>query len=260
MKEQLDIIKIGGNIIDNEYSLDAALENFAQNKNRKILVHGGGKMATRFSQKLGIKSNLVNGRRITSDEDLELVTMVYAGLINKKIVAKLQALSCNAIGLSGCDGGSILAEKRQHSDIDYGFVGDIGFVNSAQIDTLITNGFYPVFSAITHDGKGQLLNTNADTIAAKLSIAFAQIYEVRLLYCFEKDGVLSDPGDEFSVIPFFDESYFKELKMNGFISEGMIPKLDNCFDALEQGVLEVFIGNSDIINNKAQNFTKLTLK
>ncbi len=257
MKERLDIIKIGGSLIDDESLLETALKNFAKNKNRKILVHGGGKMATQLSQKLGIKTQMLNGRRITSDEDLEVVTMVYAGVINKNIVAKLQALSCNAIGLSGCDGGTILAQQRQHSDIDYGFVGDIEFVNTENIDKLIRNGFYPVFSAITHNGKGQLLNTNADTIAAKLAIAFAQVYKVRLLYCFEKDGVLSDPSDEFSVIPVFDKAYFKELKIHGFISEGMIPKLDNCFETMHHGVSDVYIGNSHIINDNAHTFTKL---
>ncbi len=259
MKTKLDIIKIGGNLIDDELLLSAALNNFKENKNLKILVHGGGKQATILSHKLGIQPQMIEGRRVTSVDDLEAVIMVYAGLINKQIVANLQHLNCNAIGLSGCDLNSITSKKRQDPIIDYGFVGDIENINILNIELLLKDNFIPVFSAITHDGNAQLLNTNADTIAAQLAIALASIYEVRLLYCFEKNGVLSDPANENSVIPNFDKSTFEVLKETGFISAGMIPKLDNCFYALENGVRKIIIGNSGIINESTQLFTKLSL-
>lgn len=259
MKNTLDIIKIGGNIIDNKNALDDALHRFSEIRNPKILVHGGGKMASKLNHKLGLKTQMIHGRRITTEKDIEVVTMIYAGLINKNIVAKLQSFNCNAIGLSGCDMSSILAKKRQHPDIDFGYVGDIEFVNARGLNSLIIPGYSLVFSAITHDGKGRLLNTNADTIASKLAIAFSKTYQTRLLYCFEKDGVLADPGNEFSVIPEFNKAYFDELKSTGFINEGMIPKLDNCFDAMEHGVSDVYIGNTLIINKQAHTFTKLKL-
>jgi len=259
MKTQLDIIKIGGNLIDDKTALKNFLEQFSSNKSKKILVHGGGRSATRLSERLGIKTQMIEGRRITNEEDLEVVTMVYAGLINKKIVAELQYYGCNAIGLSGCDMNSILAKKRHHRDIDFGLVGDIEKINMNKIDLLLKNGFCPVFSAITHDGRGQLLNTNADTVAAQIAIAFSNIYKVRLLYCFEKKGVLSNPKDDFSVIPFLDKNIYQELKTSGAISKGMIPKLDNCFDALRSGVSEINIGGSEIMNQKSFEFTKLSL-
>ncbi|MBU1012389.1 MAG: acetylglutamate kinase [Bacteroidetes bacterium] len=259
MKTQLDIIKIGGNLIDDESSLTNFLNHFSANKTLKILVHGGGRSATQLSERLGIKTQMLEGRRITNEEDLEVVTMVYAGLINKKIVAELQHYGCNAIGLSGCDMNSILAKKRHHPYIDFGFVGDIEKVNVSNIDLLLKNGFCPVFSAITHDGRGQLLNTNADTVAAQLAISFSETYNVRLLYCFEKNGVLSNPEDDFSVIPFLDKDLYQELKTAGAISKGMIPKLDNCFEALVMGVSEINIGGSGMMNPIAFNFTKLSL-
>lgn len=259
MKTQLDVIKIGGNLIDDESSLSDFLNHFSKNKNLKILVHGGGKTATQLSKRLGIETQMVEGRRITNMDELEVVIMVYAGLINKNIVAKLQHLGCNAIGLSGCDMDSVLAKKRQHTEIDFGYVGDVEKVNIRNIDLLLENGICPVFSAITHDGNGQLLNTNADTIAAQIAIALTEMYEVRLLYCFEKNGVLSNPEDDFSVIPFLDEETYQELGLSGTVSKGMIPKLDNCFDALRSGVSEINIGGSGMMNPKVFNFTKLSL-
>ena len=259
MKIQLDIIKIGGNLIDDEASLVDFLNRFTANKNLKILIHGGGKIATQLSKKLGIKTQMLEGRRITSAENLKVTTMVYAGLINKKIVAKLQYLRCNAIGLSGCDMDSILAKKRQHPEIDFGFVGDIEKINVNSINLLLKNGFCPVFSAITYDSYGQLLNTNADTIAAKLAIAFTEIYKVRLFYCFEKNGVLSNLEDEDSVIPLLNMNVYQSLKASGVISGGMIPKLDNCFDSLKLGIPEINIGGPEIINTTKSKFTKLSL-
>lgn len=259
MKQKLDIIKIGGNLIDDEKALKVAISAFSENKNLKILVHGGGKMATKLSTKLGIITQMQKGRRVTTAEDLEVVTMVYAGLINKKIVVKLQALNCNAIGLSGADLNSIQANKRQNTEIDFGFVGDIVNINIENVNTLLLNNFCPVFSAITHDGSGQLLNTNADSVAARLASAFAEIYQVRLLYCFEKNGVLIYPLDEYSVIPALQEQYYIDLKNKGIIQDGMLPKLDNCFEALKNGVNEVLIGSPEIINSKTLIYSKLLL-
>lgn len=259
MKQKLDIIKIGGNIIDDEKALDLALSAFSENNNPKILVHGGGKIATQLSEKLGLKVHRHNGRRITNADDLEVVTMVYAGLINKTIVAKLQSFSCNAIGLSGADLNSIKAKKRQNPELDFGFVGDIEKINTFSIQVLLANSFCPVFSAITHDGKGQLLNTNADSIASDLASAFAEMYQIRLLYCFEKKGVLTNYNDENSVIPVLNKQSYSELKDQGIIRDGMMPKLDNCFAALQNGVSEVLIGTSEIINNKTAIYSKLSL-
>ncbi|WP_375560593.1 acetylglutamate kinase [Bernardetia sp. OM2101] len=249
MKKQLYIIKIGGNCIDNPNELDTFLENFACLSVPKILIHGGGKIATQISQKLGIVSKLVEGRRITSKEELEVVTMVYAGLINKKIVATLQSKNCNALGLSGADANTILAKKRPVKNIDYGFVGDIEEINTEIIDFLLQKKTIPVFSAITHDKKGTLLNTNADTIASSLAVALSQNYETTLIYCFEKKGVLRDTEDENSIISTLKLQEYEELKKQEIIYQGMIPKLDNCFDALQKGVQKVIISNIDFIKN-----------
>lgn len=244
-KETLYIVKIGGNVVDDETVLHRFLTDFAAIKGNKILVHGGGKIASQVAQKLGIEVNMVNGRRITDAPMLDVAVMVYAGLANKNIVAKLQALQCNAIGLSGADASIITAHKRTNAEIDYGFVGDINIVNTAAFETLINSGFTPIISAITHDGKGQLLNTNADTIASALAVALAGSYNTQLVYCFEKNGVLKNVDDENSVIPSINPTQFKELKTQGIIAKGMLPKLDNAFEAVNFGVETVIIGNSN---------------
>ena len=242
----LHIIKIGGNVIDDESQLDVFLEKFAALQGKKILVHGGGKIATRIAAGLGIEAKMVDGRRITDEPMLDVATMVYAGLTNKKIVAALQRYNCDALGLSGADANVIKSVKRPVKAIDYGFVGDIlaDSVNSLSIKKFLEAGFVPVFSAITHNGLGQLLNTNADTIASALAISMAEQYETRLIYCFEKNGVLRDVTDDHSVIEHINAQEFETLKTNGIIYEGMIPKLENAFTAIAKGVKNVYIGNA----------------
>lgn len=244
-KQTLYIVKIGGNVVDDAAALQQFLTDFAAIKGNKILVHGGGKIATQVAEKLGIEVNIVNGRRITDAAMLDVAVMVYAGLANKNIVAKLQSLQCNAIGLSGADANSITAHKRIHPEIDYGFVGDIDSVNTTAFETLINGGLTPIVSAITHDGKGQLLNTNADTIASALAVALTGSYNTQLVYCFEKNGVLKNVDDENSVIPSINPVQFEELKTQGIIAKGMLPKLDNAFNAINFGVRAVIIGNSN---------------
>ena len=241
--ESLFILKIGGKVIDEEVKLREALEAFLAQEGHKILIHGGGKKATEVSQQLGIQAQMINGRRITDAAALEVVTMVYAGLSNKIIISMLQSMGCNAIGLSGADANTILAHKRVVKDIDYGFAGDVDAVNVNTIQTLLQGNLTPVFCAITHDGKGQLLNTNADTIATQLAIAMSQRYEVSLNFCFEKPGVLMNPADDSSVIPNLNQDSYQNYKSQGIISEGMIPKLDNAFDALARGVKQVQIAD-----------------
>lgn len=244
---RLLIIKMGGNIIDDPGQLQAFLGKFAALPEKKILVHGGGKIATRLAADLGIEAKMVEGRRITDEAMLRVVTMVYAGLTNKQVVASLQALECNAIGLSGADGNSIMAERRPVGSIDYGFVGDLNenAVNADAIDSMLEAGLVPVFSAITHDGNGQLLNTNADTIASALAVGMAGLYSTSLVYCFEKKGVLRDIHDAQSLIRKIATNDFANLKATGVISDGMIPKLHNAFEAIDKGVSEVYIGHAD---------------
>lgn len=243
---KLYIIKIGGNVLDDVEALDQFLNNFASIKLPKILVHGGGKLASELAKKLDITQSVINGRRITDAETLKITTMVYAGLINKQLVASLQAKNNNALGLSGADVNMIKTQKRTITNIDYGFVGDIdeNGVNTTVLNSFIEQGIVPVFSAITHDGKGQLLNTNADTIASSLAKALAKIYEVELIYCFEKKGVLKNISDENSVIKTITQQSYKEFQNDEIISEGMIPKLDNAFLAMEHGVKTVYIAHS----------------
>ncbi len=247
MRTKLWVIKIGGNIIDDVDGLSRFLERFASLRGNKILIHGGGKIATRMASGLGIEAKLVEGRRITDEAMLRVVTMVYAGLTNKQVVAALQSLGCNALGLSGADGNAIKTVKRPVRDIDYGFVGDIlpGSVDTDAVAMLIDNGFTPVFSAITHDGHGQLLNTNADTVASALAVALSARYATSLVYCFEKRGVLRDVTDEDSAIPEIRSGEFEQLKTAGIVADGMVPKLHNAFDAIGKGVDEVCIGHSD---------------
>jgi len=257
----LFIIKIGGNILDDEQKLHSFLKNLVQVQGKKILVHGGGKLATSLSAKLGIEAKMHNGRRITDLETVRIVTMVYAGWINKSIVAELNSLGANAIGLSGADAQLIPAEKRPVRDIDYGFAGDIlqEKVNAKFLVELLAMGSLPVIAPITADSKGQLLNTNADTIASALAVALAPHYEVNLIYCFEKKGVLLDVNKDDSVIREIDEKRFAELKSQGIIDKGMLPKLDNAFAALAQGVERVLIGHADDIISLTKNQHEGTL-
>jgi len=245
--DKLIIIKIGGNIIDDERKLSLFLNDFATINANKILIHGGGKLATRLAEQMNTPQQLVDGRRITDAETLKIVTMVYAGYINKNIVALLQANGCNAIGLTGADGNAILAHKRVNATIDYGFVGDVDSVDASLFTTLLGKGLCPVLSPITHDKNGQLLNTNADTIAQEAAKALSAFYDIELIYSFEKNGVLLDIGNENSVIKKLNTAYYSELKREGKIFAGMIPKLDNAFSALKNGVKKVIIGKAEEI-------------
>ncbi|WP_028787382.1 acetylglutamate kinase [Terrimonas ferruginea] len=243
--DKLYIIKIGGNIIDDEQKLAAFLEDFSNIDGRKILVHGGGKLATRMADTLGIQQQMIDGRRITDAETLRIVTMVYAGYINKNIVAKLQSFNCNAMGLCGADGDAILAHKRKHPVVDYGFVGDVDAINTDLADMLLSRNIALVFAPITHDQQGQLLNTNADTIAQELAKGLSALYEVNLIYSFEKSGVLLDADDDSTVIPSINPDYYQQLKAQKKIFAGMLPKLDNAFTALNSGVSRVIIGKAE---------------
>ena len=258
-KKSLRIIKIGGNIINNKEVLSSFLSDFSKLEGLKILVHGGGKRATTMAKDLGLAPKMVGGRRITDEANLEIVTMVYAGLLNKNIIAQLQLNDCNAIGLTGADANSILAHKRIVEAIDYGFAGDVDKVNSDGIKLFLENKMTPVFCAITHDKKGQLLNTNADTISSEIAKALSNDYEVELVYCFEKNGVLEDVNKDNSVIERINSKTYENLKEKNIIAEGMLPKLKNCFDALENGVKKVIIGNPEVISNRNQKYTTLTL-
>jgi acetylglutamate kinase len=242
---QLSIIKISGNIIDDETRLAGFLDSFAAVPGKKILVHGGGKLATRVAEGLGIRQQLVDGRRITDAETLGVVTMVYAGAINKNIVAQLQSRGCPAIGLTGADGNAILSHKRVHPTTDFGFVGDVDAVNSSLLTSLLLLDQVLVFAPLTHDGKGQLLNTNADTIAQELARGLSSTFEVNLIYSFEKAGVLRDAEDESTVIPRINPALYDDLKSKNIIFAGMIPKLDNAFTALRSGVKKVIIGKAE---------------
>ncbi|MDR3716283.1 MAG: acetylglutamate kinase [Puia sp.] len=244
-KENLLVIKIGGNIIDDDGKLDAFLRAFAAVPGKKILVHGGGKLATRLAEQMGVEQQLVDGRRITDAATLQIVTMVYAGFINKNIVAKLQAAGCNALGLSGADGNSIRAHKRTNASVDYGYVGDVDSIDASLAGDLLDRGLVLVFAPITHDRGGQLLNTNADTIAQEIAKGLSPQFATTLVYSFEKSGVLLDAGDEGSVIGRIDPAYYRELKEKKLVFAGMIPKLDNAFAALQSGVGKVIIGKAE---------------
>jgi acetylglutamate kinase len=257
--EQLFVIKIGGNVIDDENNLLAFLKKFAAIPGLKILIHGGGKIATKIGGKLGIESKYIDGRRITDAETIDLVTMVYGGLLNKSIVAKLQSLNCNAIGLTGADANLIPATKRPvtKEGIDFGFVGDVISsqlaVGSLQI--MIDNNLIPVIAPLTHNSKGQMLNTNADTIASALAVALSKLYAVRLIYCFEKKGVLENVNDENSAIPLITKEIYQQLKSDNKLFDGILPKIDTAFAAIADGVKEVLIGNADDL---LQNITEET--
>ena len=244
-KIPLTVAKIGGNIIDDEARLNTFLADFATLPGAKILVHGGGKVATQLAEQLGIPQQMVDGRRITDAETLRIATMVYGGLVNKQIVARLQALNCPALGVCGADGDLLRAHKRQHPTIDYGWVGDVDKVNIALLDRWIGQGLTPVVAPLTHDGTGQLLNTNADTIAQEIAQAMSAAFAVQLIFGFEKSGVLLDVADETSRISTLQFSHYQQLKNQRIITEGMIPKLDNAFAALRRGVRQVRIGQAE---------------
>ncbi|MBD5322231.1 MAG: acetylglutamate kinase [Duncaniella sp.] len=243
MSEQIKVIKIGGNIVDNPEALARFVSDFAAMPGRKILVHGGGKEATRLSSRLEIPTTMIEGRRVTSRETLDVVTMVYAGLVNKRIVSMLQAAGCNAIGLSGADGNAIRATRRPAAPIDYGYVGDIApeGVNTHLLGSLLDAGFVPVFCAITHDGAGTLLNCNADTIASSVAIGASRLAPTDLIYCFEQPGVMEDIERSDSLIPLITPDTYASLRQSGVVNKGMIPKLDNSFRAIDAGVRSVII-------------------
>jgi acetylglutamate kinase len=244
--QKLFVIKIGGNVIDDSAKLDSFLTDFAAIKNKKILVHGGGKIATAIGEKLGIESKYVDGRRITNDETIDLVTMVYGGLVNKQIVAKLQSINCNAIGITGADANLLPAKKRVVKEIDYGWVGDIEThkIHSDSWKLFLENGLTPIAAPLTHDCHGHILNTNADTIASVIAVALSSFYEVSLVFCFEKNGVMKNVNHEDSVISKLTANDYSSLKESGKLFAGILPKIDNAFDAIHQGVNEVIIGNS----------------
>ena len=243
MKEHLTIIKVGGKIVENPESLNALLKDFAAVEGKKLLVHGGGRSATQMAARLGVETKMVDGRRITDEAMLEVVTMVYGGLVNKRIVAGLQALGIDAVGLTGADMNIVLSDKRKVSAVDYGWVGDVKRVNAEAVATLIESGCCPVVAPLTHDGCGHMLNTNADTMAGEM----AAHYDVTLMFCFEKPGVLADENDDSSLIPTITPAVLDDLKRRGVVSGGMIPKLDNAIACVSAGVESVVITQADRI-------------
>ena len=248
MKEKITVIKVGGKIVEEDASLAALLDRFAAIEGRKVLIHGGGRSATRIAERLGIESKMVNGRRITDSETLKVVTMVYGGLVNKNIVAQLQATGINALGLTGADCNIIKAHKRPVGEVDYGFVGDVEHANGEMLSALIEQGIVPVVAPLTHDGKGNMLNINADTMAAETAKALAAHYNVTLVYCFEHPGVMRNPEDSQSIIPRITHASYKELLADGTVSGGMIPKIDNAFNAIDNGVEKVIITHANAID------------
>lgn len=247
MKEHLTIIKVGGKIVENSESLNSLLKDFAAVEGKKLLVHGGGRSATQMAARLGVETKMVDGRRITDEVMLEVVTMVYGGLVNKRIVAGLQALGIDAVGLTGADMNIVLSDKRKVSAVDYGWVGDVKRVNAEAVATLIESGCCPVVAPLTHDGCGHMLNTNADTMAGEMAKAMAAHYDVTLMFCFEKPGVLADENDDSSLIPTITPAVLDDLKRRGVVSGGMIPKLDNAIACVSAGVESVVITQADRI-------------
>ena len=248
MKEKITVIKVGGKIVEEEATLAALLDRFAAIEGRKVLIHGGGRSATRIAEKLGIESRMVDGRRITDAATLQVVTMVYGGLVNKNIVAGLQARGVNALGLTGADCNIITAHKRPVKTIDYGFVGDVDSADGDMLSRLIEQGITPIVAPLTHDGKGNMLNTNADTMAAETAKSLAKHYEVTLIYCFEFPGVMRNPDDADSLIPTITSESYRQLLADGTISGGMIPKMENAFNAIGNGVARVVITKADAID------------
>ena len=242
MKEKLTIVKVGGAVVEDELQLSQLLRDFSAIEGRKVLVHGGGRKATKMAERLGIETQMVNGRRITDSDMLEVVTMVYGGLVNKNLVARLQANGVNALGLTGADANAIRSHKRPLKDgIDYGWVGDVDAADGHMLSRLIEAGITPVMAPLTHDGEGHILNTNADTIDSETAKALAEIYDVTLIFSFEKKGVLSNPDDDESVIPTITRTLFNKYKADGTISGGMLPKIENALAAVEAGVSRVII-------------------
>ena len=259
MEQHISIVKIGGAALESPGEIDAFCKAFTAMKGDKILVHGGGKLASRLGERLGSTPKLVDGRRITDAATLQITVMAYAGWANKSLVARLQAMGCPALGMSGADADLIRAVKRPVKSIDFGFVGDVIKVNQENFRALLDMGLVPVCCALTHDGNGQLLNTNADTIAAEIAVAMGELGNSRLLYCFDKPGVLYDVDDDESVIPNLDPEACEQLAKEGRIAEGMLPKLHNCFDALSRGVSEVWIGATAMLGSEKASFTKIHL-
>lgn len=247
MKEKLTIVKVGGKIVEDEASLQRLILAFAQMDGLRLLVHGGGRTATDVAKRLGVETVMVEGRRVTDQAMLEVVTMVYGGLVNKHVVAALQAAGINAIGLTGADMNVMLAHRRPAGRVDYGFVGDVDKADGEALARLLQSGVVPVMAPLTHDGHGQLLNTNADTIAGETAKALAHHFEVTLVYCFEHAGVLKDANDEESLIPTINRASFEALVADGTVSGGMIPKIENCLQAVEQGVARVVITAADAL-------------
>ena len=247
-KEKLTLVKVGGKIVEEEETLKDLLRDFSRIEGFKALVHGGGRSATKLSERLGIESRMVNGRRVTDAATLRVVTMVYGGLVNKSIVAGLQALGVNALGLTGADMNIICSEKRPVAEVDYGFVGDVKAVNADLLAMIIREGIVPVLAPLTHDKQGHILNTNADTIAGETAKALAKHFDVSLVFCFEKKGVLRDETDDESVIPSLSRAEFRRLVEEGVIQGGMIPKLENAFQAVDAEVKEVVITQASEIH------------
>lgn len=248
MKEKITIIKVGGKIVEEQDSLAALLDRFSAIEGNKVLIHGGGRSATRMAERLGIESRMVGGRRITDSDTLQVVTMVYGGLVNKTIVAQLQARGVNALGLTGADCNIIKAHKRPVGEVDYGFVGDVDKADGLMLSRLIEQGIVPIVAPLTHDGNGNLLNTNADTMAAETAKALSAHYDTRLIYCFEFPGVMRDPDDADSLIPTITRESYRTLLADGIVSGGMVPKIDNAFNAIDNGVGEVIITRADAID------------
>ena len=247
--EKITVVKIGGNVIDDPAALRGFLADFASLPGAKILVHGGGKLATRLAQKLELQVQMVDGRRITDKGTLDIVTMVYAGLVNKQLVAGLQAAGCNALGLSGADGNAVMARRRAPEPIDYGFVGDIESVNHTLLGELLGAGVTPVVCAIIHDGQGTLLNCNADSVSSSVALGAGRIAPTELVFCFEKSGVLRDPEDETTLIREITAESYAALKAGGIVSKGMIPKVENALKAVANGVRSVTIKHSENLLN-----------
>lgn len=257
---KLTIIKVGGKIVEDETTLAQLLSDFAAIDGAKVLVHGGGRSATKIAAQLGIESTMIGGRRVTDADMLQVVTMVYGGLVNKNIVARLQACGINALGLTGADMNVMLSHRRPlkktklddgtEAMVDFGFVGDVDRCDGKMLSTLISQGVVPIMAPLTHDGKGSLLNTNADTIAGETAKALAPYFDVTLIYSFEHAGVLTDPDDESSVIPLITADNFEQLKADGTVSGGMIPKIENALEAIRAGVSRVIITRSDAIDGK----------